>query len=66
MKDVQQSIIQLYLQKVTLYVLPQASAISASLKSPNLHGPSLETKTSRTYPKRLPIKFPITSALTQG
>jgi hypothetical protein len=33
MKDVQQSIIQLYLQKVTLEVLPQASAISASMKS---------------------------------
>jgi hypothetical protein len=31
---VEQSIIRLYLQKVTLSVLPQASAISASLKSP--------------------------------
>jgi hypothetical protein len=30
MKYVQKSIIQLYLQKVTLSVLPQASAISAA------------------------------------
>ena len=39
LKDVQQSIIHLYLQKVTLQVIPQVSAISTSLKSPNLQNP---------------------------
>jgi hypothetical protein len=39
LKDVQQSIIQLYLQKVTLYVIPQTSPIGESLKSPYLHFP---------------------------
>jgi hypothetical protein len=33
MKDVQKTIIELYLQKVTLQVLPQESAISESHKS---------------------------------
>ena len=34
LKHVQKSIMQLYLQKVTVQVIPQASAISESLKSP--------------------------------
>ncbi len=51
MKDVQQSIIQRYLEKVTLWVIPQTSVISASLKSPNLHVPSccLQIEVVRTH-----------------